>query len=241
MTKKIILITGCSTGIGFDSAFALKKRGHRVIASCRKVDDVTKLSNMGIETVLLDVSDSDSINTAFTQVMAWTEGRLDVLINNAALAQEKPYLEITESDYEKVMKVNLQVPFILSQKLIPHMREQKWGRIINISSIGGQWGGVNQIHYAVSKAGLINLTRSIAKTFGKDELTCNCIAPGLIKTDMIELELKSEAGRKKVEMIPSGRLGEIEEVAATVRFLISDQASYINGQTINLNGGLYFN
>jgi acetoacetyl-CoA reductase/3-oxoacyl-[acyl-carrier protein] reductase len=115
-----------------------------------------------------------------------------------------------------------------------------WGRIINISSIGGQWGGFNQVHYAAAKAGLINLTRSLAKIYSSSGVTANVIAPGLVETEMSAQELDSEAGREKVRGIPAGRIGSAEEVAQAVVFLASDGAAYITGQSVNLNGGMYF-
>ena len=126
------------------------------------------------------------------------------------------------------------------QEIIPQMQKNGFGRIINISSIGGQWGGLNQVHYAASKSALINLTRSIAKLYSKDGITSNAIAPGLVATDMSANELSTEAGKAKVASIPSARLGTVEEIGSIVNFLASDASSYITGQTINANGGMYF-
>ena len=120
------------------------------------------------------------------------------------------------------------------------MIKNKWGRIINITSIGGQWGGFNQVHYAASKAALINFTQSLAKIYSHAGVTTNAVAIGLARTDMSGEELDSEKGKKKVENIPIGRVGSIEEIANTVNFLCSKDASYITGQTINVNGGMYF-
>ena len=120
------------------------------------------------------------------------------------------------------------------------MIANQWGRIVNITSIGGQWGGFNQVHYAASKAALINFTQSIAKIYSKEGITSNAVAIGLVNTDMSNAELDSEEGKKKVENIPVGRVGSIEEIANTVHFLCSEDASYITGQAINVNGGMYF-
>ena len=120
------------------------------------------------------------------------------------------------------------------------MLARNWGRIVNIVSIGGQWGGFNQVHYAAAKAGLINFTRSLAKIYGGRGITANAVSPGLVATDMTAAELDSAAGRQKVAQIPAGRTGGIEEVAAAVAFLASERASYVLGQTINVNGGQYF-
>jgi acetoacetyl-CoA reductase/3-oxoacyl-[acyl-carrier protein] reductase len=139
-----------------------------------------------------------------------------------------------------MMAVNLRGPFICVQECLPDMIECGWGRIINITSIGGQWGGFNQVHYAASKAGLINLTRSLAKLYSGSGVTTNAVAIGLVQTDMSAAELATEAGQEKVKAIPRGRLGTLQDIADTVAFLASDQADYITGQTINLNGGMYF-
>ena len=120
------------------------------------------------------------------------------------------------------------------------MIKNNWGRIINISSIGGQWGGFNQVHYAASKAALINFTQSIAKIYSEHEITSNAISPGLIATDMTEAELKTGAGKNKVKGIPCKRLGTVNDVGSAVVYLASDGASYVTGQTLNLNGGMYF-
>jgi acetoacetyl-CoA reductase/3-oxoacyl-[acyl-carrier protein] reductase len=139
-----------------------------------------------------------------------------------------------------MLDVNLQGAFRTTQELLPNMIEKKWGRIINITSIGGQWGGYNQVHYAVSKAGLISFTQSIAKIYSKDGITSNSIAVGLVATEMSKNELNTKAGKAKVQNIPMGRLGTKEEIAKIALFLASDDASYITGQTINANGGMYF-
>lgn len=120
------------------------------------------------------------------------------------------------------------------------MLENRWGRIVNIVSIGGQWGGYNQVHYAAAKAGLINLTQSLAKIYSKYGITANAVSPGLVATDMTYAELSTEAGKEKVEKIPIGRTGTVVEIGCVVRFLCSEEASYITGQTINVNGGMYF-
>ena len=134
---------------------------------------------------------------------------------------------------------NLRGAFSFSQEVIPYMIKNKWGRIVNVASIGGQWGGRNQIHYAASKAGLINLTTSLAKLYSKNGITINTISPGLVKTEMIANELKTTSGKNKIKQIPIGRIADTDEVANVVNFLCSDEASYITGQTINVNGGMY--
>ena len=162
------------------------------------------------------------------------------MVNNGAISQEKPFDSITDSDWESMISVNLQGPFRVIQEVIPSMVENQWGRVINIASIGGQWGGFNQVHYAAAKAGLINLTRSVAKIYSKHGITSNAISPGLVATAMAEDELSTEAGKEKVKGIPINRIGTVEEIGATVVFLSQEGSSYITGQTLNLNGGMFF-
>jgi NAD(P)-dependent dehydrogenase (short-subunit alcohol dehydrogenase family) len=245
--KKNILITGGGKGIGKGIVSRMASLGHNVIFTYNSSVDSAlafkeELIKLGysVDCYKIDLKTLGGI-PGLLSFFNKRFGEVDVLVNNAALAQEKPFDTITEQDYDQVTSVNLKIPFFLSQKTLQGMIAKKWGRIINIASIGGQWGGINQVHYAVSKAGLINLTRSIAKTYSKHNITCNCISPGLILTDMTEREIQSEAGRKKVESIPAGRLGKVEEVAGAVEFLINDAAAYMTGQTLNLNGGMLFN
>jgi NAD(P)-dependent dehydrogenase (short-subunit alcohol dehydrogenase family) len=167
-------------------------------------------------------------------------GSVDILINNAAIAQEKPFLTLTDDDWDQMLNINLKGAFMATQEVLPSMIDKQWGRIINISSIGGQWGGMNQIHYATAKAGLIGLTRSIAKVYSAHNITCNAIAPGLIATDMSEAELNTPAGQEKVKNIPRKKLGTVDDIGEAALYLSSDQANYVTGQTLNLNGGMYF-
>ena len=160
------------------------------------------------------------------------------MVNNAALAQEKPFAAITDADWDRMLAVNLRGAFIVAQETLPAMQAGKWGRIINITSIGGQWGGMRQVHYAAAKAGLINLTHSLARLYSADGITANAISPGLVATAMIRKELKSKSGRQKAAQIPAGRIAEPEEIAAGIIYLASDAAAYVTGQTLNINGGM---
>jgi NAD(P)-dependent dehydrogenase (short-subunit alcohol dehydrogenase family) len=189
--------------------------------------------------VQMAVESRSSVQGALERVRSqW--GAVDILVNNAAIAQEKPFDTISDCDWDQMLAVNLRGPFVCAQECLPHMIASGWGRIINITSIGGQWGGFNQVHYAASKAGLINLTRSLAKLYSQYGITTNSVAIGLVQTDMSARELATSAGQEKAKAIPRGRLGSVQDVADSVAFLASDQADYITGQTINLNGGMYF-
>ena len=244
--NKVALITGGSRGIGKCIADRLATCGHAVALTYNQNRELAEdavqsvVSSGGQATAIyLSVEERQSIKNAISKVQTQL-GAISILVNNAAMAQEKPFETITDEDWDKILGTNLRGPFACTQEVLPDMLAAGWGRIINISSIGGQWGGFNQVHYAAAKAGLINFTRSIAKIYSHTGITCNAIAPGLIDTDMSAEEMDTEAGKEKIRNIPTGRLGSVEEVAATVSFLCSQEASYLTGQTLNLNGGMYF-
>ena len=165
--------------------------------------------------------------------------KYDILVNNAAITQEKPFQNLTAEDVEKMFGVNFLLPLHYSQLYLPHMISKGWGRIINIVSIGGQTGGRNQLHYAASKAALISLTKGLSNLYAKDGITTNAVSPGLVNTKMSMEEFMRGEGQKKMESTPIGRIAEPEEIANIVKFLCSTDSSYITGQTINANGGVY--
>lgn len=243
---RVAFVTGASRGIGRAIALALAADGHalaigyreRADAAAGVVDAIVAAGGRALA-VGLAVEDRASVRAALAGIAALL-GPVGVLVNNAAIAQEKPFALITDADWERMLAVNLRGPFALSQELLPGMIAAGRGRIVNIVSIGGQWGGINQIHYASAKAGLIGLTRSLAKTYGAHGITVNAVSPGLVATDMTAAELASPAGQAKAAAIPAGRIGTAEEVAAAVCWLASDAAGYVNGQTLNVNGGMYF-
>ena len=243
LNNKIAFVTGASRGIGKGIARKLLSNGIHVAVGYRHNKELAmKLSNEydNALAVRVDISSRESIKSAIKECEQHFTGKISILINNAAIAQEKPFLEITDEDWDIMLITNLRGVFAFSQEVIPGMIQKKWGRIINITSIAGQWGGFNQVHYAAAKAGIINLTRSLAKLYSKEGITTNAVAIGLARTDMSSYEINSEAGKEKVRNIPIGRLATVEEVAETVAFLASEDASYITGQTINVNGGMYF-
>lgn len=246
MSIKNALVTGGSRGIGAAIALALAKNDVNVAITYRSdinsaKNILEKIQSEGGNAIAIKC-DQENPSEIYDSICEINKcfGKIDILVNNAAMAQEKPFLEITNENWDEVLAVNLRAPFIWCRELIPDMIESGWGRIINISSIGGQWGGYNQVHYAASKAALINLTKSVAKIYGCYGITSNAVAPGLVNTNMAANELDTDAGRKKVESIPVGRIAEPDEIASIVSFLSSDDAAYITGQTINVNGGMYF-
>jgi acetoacetyl-CoA reductase/3-oxoacyl-[acyl-carrier protein] reductase len=241
MSHKIAFVTGASQGIGKAIAETLIKAQYKVAVGYNGHKEFAELivgNTSSAMAVHIDVSDQNSINQAIS-IAEERFGGIDVMVNNAGMVQQKPFLELTEADWEKMLSVNLLGAVRCTCRVLPSMIDKKYGRIINISSIGGQWGGMYQVHYAASKAGLINLTKSLAKLYSPSGITCNAIAPGLIDTNMITEEMKDESAPKRIEGIPAGRVGSVQEVAATVLFLSSKEAGYITGQTINVNGGMY--
>lgn len=244
--KKVVMVTGGSRGIGSEMVRVLADSGYKVAFTYNKRKDLADelVKSIGKKAgqamaIQMSVQDHESRGCALqTLYNQW--GTVDILVNNAGMAQEKPFIDISEQDFDNMIAVNLKGPFMLCQAVIPEMVRRGWGRIINISSIGGQWGGFNQVHYAGAKAGLINLTRSLARIYSQEGITINAVAPGLIHTEMIAREINSELGKEKVRGIPAGRIGETKEIADVVKFLVSNEAGYITGQTINVNGGMYF-
>lgn len=240
------VVTGASRGIGAAIAIRLARTGlpvavgfqSRASAAERVVKTIEENGGRGLA-VSMDIADRTSVKNAMAMVRNHL-GPIGVLVNNAAIAQEKPFLTITDDDLQTMLSTNLGGPFVCTQEVLPLMLEQGWGRIVNITSIGGQWGGMNQIHYASAKAGLIGLTKSIAKTFSRQGITCNAVSPGLVATEMSGAELNTPAGQDKARQIPVGRLGTAEEVAEAVAFLVSSGGAYMTGQTLNVNGGMYF-
>ena len=240
--NKRALVTGAGRGIGAAIARRLARDGFDVVLHAKTNRALAEEAAAEIQSRgdAAQVFCADLSTVSGVEELAHEVGPVDVLVNNAALSQEKPFEEISSNDIDEMFAVNLKAPLHLTQLMLPHMRSRAWGRIVNIASIGGQWGGINQIHYAASKAGLIGLTRSIAKTYGRHGITANAIAPGLIETDMSAGELRRPDGREKLRGIPLGRVGQPAEVAAAVSFLVSEEAGYLTGQTINLNGGMLF-
>ena len=215
MNNKVVFITGASKGIGEAIADYLSSNGYLVAYGYNKTP-ITK----NVFSVQVDIANRQSIQNAIKKTIEHFKQPIEILINNGAIAQEKLFLTISDEDWENVLDINLQGAFRFTQEVLPQMIENKWGRIINITSIGGQWGGFNQVHYAASKAGLINFTQSIAKIYSKDGITSNAISIGLVATDMTENELLTEAGQAKLKNIPMQRLGEKEEIASIASFFL---------------------
>jgi len=238
MTGKVALVTGSSRGIGKAIALAFARAGAHVVvnflkreAEARAVEQ--EIVSLGIKCISIqaDVSRPKEV----LRLAADAEQRLgpvDVLVNNAGIARPQPIADITEQDWDDLMTVNLKSCFLMTQAVLPGMRQRKWGRIINLSSVAAQLGGVVGPHYAASKAGLHGMTHYYAGHLAKEGITANVIAPALIGTEMVRSNLKA-----KPDLIPVGRFGECEEVADVAVMLANN--GYITGQTINVNGGWY--
>jgi len=243
---KTAIITGGGRGIGRAITLALAQKKFKVVVTyvtgrdCgeQTAADVRKL---GCEALVVqaDVTKRESVRQMISTASE-KFGTIEVLVNNAGILQQKPFNTISDEDWDTMLATNLKSVFLCSQEIMPVMVRQGGGSIINISSSGGQLGGMLAVHYAVSKAGVISLTRSLARVGAPDGIRVNCVTPGLIETEMSQKEIHSEVGQQKIgKEIPLRRAGQVEEVATAVAFLASDEASYITGQSINVNGGLY--
>ena len=245
LVGKTALVTGGSRGIGKAIALALAEAGAAVALtyyeraeSAQRVAESIEQQGGDALALRLSLAEGASMDRLLAIVHA-SYGPVHILVNNAAIAQEKPFLALTEMDWSQMLTVNLQGPVRCCQAVVPDMLAEGWGRIVNMVSIGAQVGGTNQMHYAAAKAGLMSVTRSLARLYAHDGVTVNAVAPNLVATDMTAQELASEAGQAKVASIPLRRIGTAEEVASLVAYVCSPDAAYITGQCLNVNGGSY--
>jgi 3-oxoacyl-[acyl-carrier protein] reductase len=243
LKDRVALVTGASQGIGRATALALASAGARVIAAARnreKLDAlVRELAASGSEAlaVTMDVADAEQVKAGFKQGVE-KFGRLDILVNNAAVTRDGLSLRMKLDDWESVLRTNLTGAHLCIQQALVVMLRQRYGRIINMSSVVAETGNAGQANYVAAKAGLIGLTRAIATEMASRSITVNAIAPGFIGTPMTD-PLPQKAKEEMLARIPLGRLGQDREVAATVVFLASDEAAYITGHVLDVNGGLH--
>lgn len=242
LNDKVAIVTGASRGIGEAIAKQLSSCGAKIILIARNSDQLvavkeTIISNGGIaESIAGDVSNLNSISEIVTNTIdKW--GRIDILVNNAGIARDNIIMRMKEDDWDSVMNINLKGCFNGIKSVARPMIKNKAGRIINITSVIGQIGNAGQSNYAASKAGIMGLTKSMAKELGSRNITVNAVAPGYITTDMTN-ELNDEVKEQMKSSIPLGRLGTPDDVANLVCFLASDEAGYITGQTFNVDGGM---
>ena len=234
---KNALITGASRGIGKAIAIEMKNSGYSVIGTATSQSGADELNQIGIHGYVLDLSSRNSIEQFWNKLNEDGFG-ISVLVNNAGITRDNIILRMTDEEWEDIMNVHLYGTFQLSKRALKMMLKSRWGRIINISSASASIGNRGQSNYAAAKAGVEAFTKSLAKEVGKRDITINAVAPGFITTDMT---LNNDGVNEDyiIKEIPLGRFGEPEEVANLVKFLCSDESSYITGQTIHINGGLY--
>jgi len=239
---RVALVTGASQGIGHACAKALAKDGATLAVAARnqqKLDElVAEITTAGGKAVAfaMDVTDEEQVKSQIKQAIAQL-GKIDILINNAGITRDQLVMRMKRADWDAVLTTNLTSAYLCTQQVIPSMLKQRWGRIINITSVFGQMGQAGQANYAASKAGLIGLTMAIARELASRNITCNAVAPGFIETAMTAT-LTEEFKQSAVKQIPLGRVGTPEEVASAVAYLASEEASYITGQVLGVNGGL---
>lgn len=241
MSRKIVLVTGASRGIGRAIALRFAKEGYFVIG--------TATSEAGAESIhdylgeydgvgrVLNVTDTAQIESLFEEIDS-VYGSLQVLVNNAGITKDGLLMRMTDEAWDDVISTNLTAIYRLTRRAIKPMMKARYGRIINISSVVGSMGNAGQTNYAATKAGAEGFTRSLAREIGSRGITVNCVAPGLIETDMTA-ELDDKLLNSMLDAVPLGRLGQADEIAGAVSFLASDDASYITGTVLAVNGGMY--
>ena len=237
--SRVALVTGGSRGIGAAISAALKAEGYTVAATYAGNDEKATAftAKTGIKTYKWDVSDYDACTSGITQVEA-DLGKIEVLVNNAGITRDAPFHKMTRDQWTDVMRTNLDGVFNMTHPLWNGMRERKFGRVINISSINGQKGQFAQANYSAAKAGDIGFTKALAQEGARAGITVNAICPGYIATEMV-LAVPEKVRDSIVAQIPAGRLGEASEIARCVVFLASDDAGFITGATLTANGGQY--
>lgn len=243
LSEKVAIVTGASRGIGRCIALALAAQGAKVVASARNAEAldnlVEEIKGQGGEATAIvgDVAVDTDASELIDQAVA-KYGQVDILVNNAGITRDGLLLRMKNEDWDAVLDTNLKGAFLCIRAAAKVMSKQRSGRIINISSVVGEMGNAGQANYCASKAGLLGLTKSVARELARRNVTVNAITPGFIVTDMTD-DMTDKARQAMTEQIPLGRLGEVDDIANAVIFLASDQSSYITGQVLGINGGMY--
>jgi 3-oxoacyl-[acyl-carrier protein] reductase len=243
LTGKVALVTGASQGIGRAIALDLAKHGAAVAVAARSTDKLEALAaeitsaGGAAKPFALDVTSEESIKSCAKAVLA-DLGACHILVNNAGITRDGLALRMKLPDFDDVLRANLTGAFLLTQAVISSMMKARWGRVINITSVVGETGAAGQANYAASKAGLIGLTKSLAREFASRNITINAVAPGFISTAMTD-SLTDEQRSSILSQVPLGRYGTVDDIASAVTFLASDSAAYITGHTLDVNGGMY--
>ena len=250
LTGRVAVVTGASQGIGRACALKLAKSGASVALVARnreKLEEVaTEIQNIiasgatgapaRAHVIPADIENEDQIKSAFKSIVS-EFGKIDILVNNAGITRDQLIMRMKRADWDSVLNTNLTSAYLCTQQAISSMLKQRWGRLINITSIFGQMGQAGQANYSASKAGLIGLTMAVARELGSRSITCNAVAPGFIETAMTAA-LPEDLRQNALKMIPLGRIGSTEDVANCVAFLASEEAGYITGHVLNVNGGM---
>jgi 3-oxoacyl-[acyl-carrier protein] reductase len=239
---RVALVTGASQGIGRACALHLARNGASVAVAARnaqKLDElVAEIASTGAKAAAfaMDVVDEEQVKAGIKAALAHF-GKIDILVNNAGITRDQLVMRMKRADWDAVLATNLTSAYLAIQQVIPSMLKQRWGRIVNISSVFGRTGQAGQANYAASKAGLLGLTMAIAREVASRRITCNAIAPGFIETNMTA-GLSDEFKQTALKQIPLGRVGTPDDVANAVTFLASEEAAYITGHVLNVNGGM---
>lgn len=240
--SKIALVTGAGRGIGKSIALRLAAKGHHVICvsrsldSCGAVAEAILADGGSAEALALDVADKAAVQAACEQLLEKHE-TIDILINNAGITRDGLFFRMSDADWEDVVATNLTSCFSFIKHLARPMTRKRWGRIVNMSSVIGLTGNAGQANYAAAKAGMIGLTKSLAKEFAARNVTVNAVAPGFIATDMTA-ELNDKVQEAIIGVIPMKRMGTADDIAAMTEFLVSEEAGYITGQVFTVDGGM---
>ena len=231
---KLAVVTGASRGIGHAIAAELRQRGAKVIGTSTSEAGAARVPGIG---KVLDVRDAPQCDS-FLESIQKEHGDVAILVNNAGITRDNLALRMKDADWDEVMDTNLRAVFRLSRAVMRGMMKARWGRIISITSVVGEAGNAGQANYAAAKAGVVGMTKSLARELGSRNITVNCVAPGFIDTDMTRA-LSAEQRSALLAQIPLGRLGEASDVAAAVAYLASPAASYVTGCVLHVNGGMY--
>ena len=239
---QVALVTGASRGIGAAIALELAKKGFKVVGTATTDEGAAKITRTlaaypGCAGKNLNVNDSDA-GQMLVDSMIKEHGGLQVLVNNAGITRDMLGMRLKDDDWDAVIDTNLKAVFRMSRAVMRCMMKQRYGRIVNITSVVGSLGNAGQSNYAASKAGVAGMTRALARELGSRNITVNCIAPGFIETDMTA-NLSEEQQKTLLSQIPLGHLGKPQDIAHAVAFLASPLASYITGQELHVNGGMY--
>ena len=238
--KKNIIVTGASGGIGNSIVEKLSKNGANILATGTKKEKLDELKSKfkNLKVLKFDISQSDKIEEFIENATNELGGNLDCIVNNAGITQDNLAIRMNFEEWKKVIDINLSSTFLLSKYSIKKMLKNKKGKVINITSVVGHTGNLGQVNYTAAKAGIIAMSKTLAIEYARKNININCISPGFIKTAMTD-KIDTKFKEMIISKIPSGRLGEPEDVANAVLFLASDLSNYINGETLHVNGGMY--